>query len=129
MANIPEIELEINFTNGVPIYIQLKETIKHWILVGKFPPGTQLPTVRQLAVAAKINPNTVSRVYSELEDEWILASKQGRGTFVKSIEAIPSDTGRKELEREVERLLHLAYELGYSVDDLQRIIAELIERK
>ncbi len=73
----------INVDSRIPIYVQLKEAIKLAIATGKFPPGSQLPTVRQLAVQLKINANTVSRVYLELESEGVVATRQGKGTFVK----------------------------------------------
>ena len=60
-------KFEIDFDSGIPIYIQLKNEIKYAIATGKIPPGSQLPTVRQLAVDLKVNVNTISRVYSELE--------------------------------------------------------------
>lgn len=126
MGDRAEIDLQINQASGIPIYVQLKEAIKHWILVGKYPPGSQLPTVRQLAVALKINPNTVARVYSELESEGVLATRQGRGTFVKETDVLPSDAGRKELKARLEQLLKTAYELGYSVDDVRELIDEIV---
>ena len=62
---------EIDLKNGIPIYIQLKREIKYAIATGKLPPGSQLPTVRQLAVDLKVNVNTIRRVYSELKKEGV----------------------------------------------------------
>jgi len=61
--------ITLNYTNGIPIYVQIKEAYRNAVLTGAFAQGTQLPTVRQLAVQLKINANTVSRAYAELERE------------------------------------------------------------
>lgn len=89
-------DFHLDPASGVPIYVQLKQEIKYAIASGRYPPGSRLPTVRQLAVALRVNPNTVSRVYSELEKEGLLATRQGKGTFVK--ENLPADNpGREDI--------------------------------
>jgi GntR family transcriptional regulator len=67
---------------GVPIYVQLRDQIAAAIGRGALAPGTQLPTMRQVAVALKIDLNTVQRAYGELEREGLLTMVQGRGSFV-----------------------------------------------
>ena len=68
--------------NGVPIYVQLRDQIAAAIGRGTLLPGTQLPTMRQVAVALKIDLNTVQRAYNELEREGLLTMVQGKGSFV-----------------------------------------------
>src|SRR5438874_1320493 len=68
--------------NGVPIYVQLREQILAAIGRGALKPGAQLPTMRQVAVALKIDLNTVQRAYAELEREGVLSTVRGRGSFV-----------------------------------------------
>jgi GntR family transcriptional regulator len=67
---------------GVPIYIQLREQLLRAIGAGVWAPGAQLPTMRQVAVALKIDLNTVQRAYAGLERDGVLATMRGRGTFV-----------------------------------------------
>ncbi|MCX7781084.1 MAG: GntR family transcriptional regulator, partial [Negativicutes bacterium] len=74
------IVLNLDYTSGVPIYVQVKEALKNAIRSGTFAQGAQLPTVRQLAIQLKINANTVARAYTELERENVISSQQGRGT-------------------------------------------------
>ena len=74
--------ITLDHASGVPIYVQLKDAIYTAVRTGSFRQGTQLPTVRQLAVELRINANTVSRAYTELEREGVISSQQGRGTFV-----------------------------------------------
>src|ERR1700744_4265488 len=68
--------------NGIPIYVQLRDQLFALIGRGALAPGMRLPTMRQVAVALRIDLNTVQRAYAELEREGILTLVRGRGTFV-----------------------------------------------
>ena len=67
---------------GVPIYLQLMEQVKHAIETGALRPGDQLPGIRPLAEELVINPNTVAKVYRELEHEGVIELRHGAGAFV-----------------------------------------------
>src|SRR5438874_13500011 len=67
---------------GVPIYLQLMEQVKHAVETGALRPGEQLPGIRPLAEELVINPNTVAKVYRELEHEGIIELRHGAGAFV-----------------------------------------------
>jgi len=67
---------------GVPIYVQLMEQVKHAIETGALQPGDQLPGIRPLAEQLVINPNTVAKVYRELEHEGVVDLRHGAGAFV-----------------------------------------------
>jgi GntR family transcriptional regulator len=69
--------------SGVPIYLQLIEQIKRSVALGVLAPGEQLPTVKQLATDLTLNPNTVARVYRELERDGIIETSPGRGSFIR----------------------------------------------
>jgi GntR family transcriptional regulator len=73
-----------NPASGVPIYVQLKEQIRHGIETGALVPGDQLPGIRTLAETLVVNPNTVIRVYRELEQEGALEIRHGLGAFIAS---------------------------------------------
>src|SRR5579864_6672440 len=70
--------------SGVPIYLQLIEQVKRSVALGVLAPGEQLPTVKQLATNLTINPNTVARVYRELERDGVIETSPGRGSFVRN---------------------------------------------
>jgi GntR family transcriptional regulator len=70
--------------SGVPIYLQLIEQVKRSVALGVLVPGEQLPTVKQLATELTINPNTVARVYRELERDGIIETSPGRGSFIRA---------------------------------------------
>ena len=73
-----------NPSSGVPIYLQLMEQVKHSIETGALRPGEQLPGIRPLAEELVINPNTVAKVYRELEHEGVIELRHGAGAFVSA---------------------------------------------
>ena len=77
-----QLPVQINKTNGIPIYLQLEEQIRLLLHRGKLKAGDLMPTVRELAVQLEVNSNTVSRVYRDLQSEGLLSLKRGVGTFV-----------------------------------------------
>lgn len=74
--------LSLDQKSGAPLYLQLKQQMRLAVATGALRPGDQLPTVRDLAARLRLNPNTVARVYRELQAERLLLSRQGSGTFV-----------------------------------------------
>lgn len=70
------------FTGERAIYQQIAEHIKLDILRGKYPPGSQLPTVRELALEAAVNPNTMQRAFLELEGIELVSAQRTAGRFV-----------------------------------------------
>lgn len=104
--------------NAIPIYLQLAEQIKDKIAHQELSDGDQLPTVRQMAAALEINPNTVSKVYAHLEREGFLITRQGRGTFITSTsEAISQGERSKRLSDLCRRFLIDAVRLGYTSEE------------
>src|SRR5260370_26469600 len=71
-----------NPSSGVPIYLQLMEQVKHAIETGALRPGDQLPGIRPLAQELVMNPNTVAKVYRELEHEGVIELRHGSGAYV-----------------------------------------------
>ena len=69
---------------GVPIYVQLRDQLLSAIGAGTLPPGAQMPTMREVAVALKIDLNTVRHAYDELERAGAISLERGRGSFVTS---------------------------------------------
>jgi GntR family transcriptional regulator len=95
-----------NPTSGVPIYVQVKEQIRHLIETGAITPGDQLPSVRGLAEMLVMNPNTVKKVYGELEAEGVLEVRHGLGAFV----AQRLDRSKRDDMRDAQQLVHKAIE-------------------
>ena len=121
--------LQIDPKSGVPMYIQIKEHFKSVIANRTLSPGDQLPTIRELSVELTVNPNTIARAYSELEREGLLATQQGRGTFVIEPEN-RSELDALSQEKLCEAIVHAIVEartLGYSLNDLEECMAKKIK--
>ncbi|HEY7330873.1 MAG TPA: GntR family transcriptional regulator [Gemmataceae bacterium] len=117
--------------SGVPIYRQIMDQIRHGIASSRLRPGEQLPTVRALAVELSVNPNTVIKAYSLLEQQGVLTSEQGSGTFVAQL----PKAGLSPAEREAKLLSLCAEFLGqvahydFSAQDVLRAIQKLNTRR
>ena len=115
---------------GSPIYIQLSEQIKRAIAIGALTPGERLPTVKALAIDLKVNPNTVARVYRELEQEGVIATAPGRGSFVRENETVEnvqraaSDTVTAAIDNAVRE----AQSLGISRDAVRSALSTSLAR-
>ena len=70
------------FTSDKPVYIQIAERITKSVLSGEFKPGERIPSVRQLALDAAVNPNTVQHAFTELENDGLIVSKSTVGRYV-----------------------------------------------
>ncbi|MEE8397349.1 MAG: GntR family transcriptional regulator, partial [Desulfobacterales bacterium] len=93
--------------------------VKIAIASGKLETGNRLPTVRQLAVDLSVNPNTVSRAYTELELTGLVETQMGSGTFVGSQEVKQDDVERQRmLDQICQELLSRASSYGFSIDDI-----------
>lgn len=77
----------MEFDNNSPIYMQVMNMIKKQIVSGELKSGDKLPSVRDLAVVLKVNPNTIQRTYQELEREGIAEAQRGLGRYVTSDDA------------------------------------------
>ena len=113
--------------NGVPIYVQLRDQILALIGRGSLKPGTQVPTMRQVAVALKIDLNTVQRAYAELEREGVLSKQRGVGTFVTETAPPPRNT-KKQLQDFAARVAAQAKGQGIALEDLAEALARLAGR-
>lgn len=106
----------MDFTNDIPIYIQIMNMIKTDIVTGKIIKGDKLMSTRELAMALKVNPNTVQRVYRELETEEICFTKRGMGTYVteedKTIALLKEQLANEKINQFVEGMEKLNFSIG-----------------
>ncbi len=117
--------MEYFFDNERPIYIQLVEMIRTDIVSGKFQKGQKLPSVRELALMMKVNPNTMQKALAELEDEKLIYTERTNGKYVtedeKQIEKI-----KKELAQEkVNNYLNSMKSIGISYELAIKYLQEL----
>lgn len=114
----------MDFDNNIPIYIQVIQDIKKDIVTGNLRLGEKMPSGRDLALKYKINPNTASRIYRELEAQEICFTKRGLGTFVTE-EKEKIDRIRKDMARELlEVFISGMKSLGIPREDIIKLIEE-----
>jgi len=120
----------LNKESGVPLYLQVKKQIMDLIRNGSLKVGSKMPTERELSEKLKLSRNTVSTAYKELEQDGVLKSYQGRGTFVAE-EAKPWKTeGIKEkIIKFVDLGLEEALEIGMDADEFLEIVTQRVEEK
>jgi GntR family transcriptional regulator len=121
------IEFILDPKSGVPFYKQIVDQIRFGISTGSLKVGEQLPTVRSLAVQLKINLNTISKAYKELEIKNVLATQQGTGTFVNEspIKISPEERNEKLLSI-CSEFLSITSAYGFTIDN---VITELNKLK
>ncbi|MFV0592387.1 MAG: GntR family transcriptional regulator [Draconibacterium sp.] len=113
------IKFKLDPKAGIPFYRQIIDQIKYGIATGALKVGEQLPTVRSLAVELKVNLNTVSKAYKELEIQNILETQLGSGTFIGDIEIIiPKKEKREKLQSICREFCTIASSYGFSLDDM-----------
>lgn len=110
--------MEWIFKEGLPIYTQLMEQVKLRIASGAFQPGQQIPSVRELAVDAGVNPNTMQRALAELEREGLLYSVRTSGRFITEDRELLNDLQRSLGIGFIEELFENLYRLGMNNDDI-----------
>jgi len=126
MADVNDI-ISIDGRSGVPFYRQIIDKVLLGIAAGHVRPGDRLPTVRQLAIDLKVNTNTVSRAYRELEIRGVVNTQRGTGTFVAAESGVAVDeaTRMEFLEKFCDELVADAGKLGFS---LQEVVEALSDR-
>ena len=111
----------------LPIYRQIIDGICRGVAAGTLAPGDQLPSVRELAAQLLVNPNTVARVYRDLERDGLLETRRGTGTFIAPSAASLAEVERKRLVAdklgEVARDVHA---FGLSVEAAVQLLREAL---
>ena len=116
--------MEWNFRSDQPIYAQLVEQIEQGIVSGAFPPGGRLPSVRDLAMEAGVNPNTMQRALQELERDGMVYSQRTAGRFVTEDAAIIERTKGAFAEKLIRSFLDGMSRLGYSREEILALLQE-----
>lgn len=113
------IKFLLDYSNGVPIYRQIIDQIRFGIASGQLKLGEQLPTVRTLAVELKVNLNTVSKAYKELEIRNILETQQGSGTFINTTDLVVLEKDREDKLKDIcVQFSSAALSYGFSLDEV-----------
>jgi len=124
------LKIFVDTRSGVPIYKQIVRQVEKGVIGGLLKPGDQLPTVREVALELTINPNTVARAYRDLEQEGIIESIQGRGTFISGNLPHPSMEDKEMIIKDkIEELIREARQLNISQAKLVKMLDEAFNRE
>ena len=116
-----------SFTPDRPIYLQLQERIKLAIVSGLYPPGDKLPAVRDLAMEAAVNPNTMQRALMELEREGLVYAQRTSGRFVTEDGAVVEKIKNELAMALIDEFLEKMVAIGYDASKVASMIAARTE--
>lgn len=120
--------LRIDTTSSVPVYAQIVDQIKRAIASGTLKTGDTLPSLRETAIKLRVNPLTVGKAYKQLEQEKLIETKHGLGSFVTASAVSSTEDYRREvLSQAIDYLLVDACHLGVGFDELKGLVDERIE--
>ncbi|MDG3132447.1 GntR family transcriptional regulator [Streptococcus suis] len=115
------------FDNNIPIYIQISNAIKLQIVTQQLKSGDKLPTVRDLAEIAGVNPNTVQRALSDLETEGFVYSVRTTGRFVTDNQELITQTRLKLAQQELATFVKNMLNLGFRQDELNQQLDDCLK--
>lgn len=110
--------MEYNFDNERPIYIQLVEMLKSEIISGRLDRGVKLPSVREYALLAKVNPNTMQKALMELEREKLIYTERTNGKYVTTDEKIINNLKGNLAKQLVDKFIKDMSNIGITNDEV-----------
>ena len=116
--------MQWNFDGNAPIYTQLVDQIKLGIVSGEWIPGQRVPAVRELAVEAGVNPNTMQRALQELERQGLMFSQRTSGRFVTEDTEMIEDAKRVLANRHITAFIRQMQALGYTRQEIVALLEE-----
>jgi len=121
-------QIKLDFRAGEPLYMQIARQVEQMVAAGLLQVGDQLPTVRELATELRINFNTVARAYHVLDDQGLISTQRGRGTYIweQPTEEMMQKLKQKTLEELAQRFLEESQNLGYSPEQAAEVLRQVI---
>jgi GntR family transcriptional regulator len=117
----------MDFDNNIPIYVQVINKIKQDLVTKKLNPGDKMPSTRDFAIELGLNLNTVARVYKELENEDIVFTKRGLGTFVTESEDKVNSIRLKMAEDLLSNFIDGMRRIGYEDNEIINLLNDSIK--
>jgi GntR family transcriptional regulator len=124
-----KLTLNLDIRSGLPIYTQIVNQIQSQLVNGILKPGDQLPTVRALAQELRVNFNTVARAYRILDEERIISTQQGRGTYIteKPPPEVSERLRSESLGALTQRFISEAFRLGFSEREVSQMVRDSLK--
>lgn len=121
--------MKIDPDSGTPIYLQIIDELKTAVLCGRYRDGDRVLPVRELAVQLRVNPNTVAKAYRLMQDEGLLVSRPGGGTFIAVPEAFSLRREREEaIAAQLGRLVAKAKAFDIGPERLRELLDDAWKR-
>jgi GntR family transcriptional regulator len=118
-------EFRIDPSSRLPIYRQLRDQAREAVARGKLVPDERLPSVRELSRTLVVNPNTIARLYTELEREGLINTRPGLGVFVARPKAeLTKEVRQERLQKLLDGFLTEAVHLGFSAEEVVSLVSE-----
>lgn len=118
-----------NLDSSRPIYLQIIERVQMDIITGRYQPGDKLPSVRDLAQEAAVNPNTMQKALSELERSGLIYSQRTSGRFITEGKELIHQMKKELAAAEVSAFVAHMKQLGISPEEIRQLLAETIEEE
>lgn len=112
-----------------PIYLQIIERVQMDVITGRYQPGDKLPSVRDLAQEAAVNPNTMQKALSELERSGLIYSQRTSGRFITEDKELIHQMQKELAAAEVSAFVAHMKQLGITPEEIRQLLAETIEEK
>ncbi|OAZ63593.1 putative HTH-type transcriptional regulator YhcF [Bacillus siamensis] len=106
------------FQSSKPIYLQIADRVYYRLIRNELSPGDKLPSVREMAVQMKVNPNTIQRTYSEMERLGIVETRRGQGTFIAERPDLKEELKDRLTKNIFKRFIQEMAELGLSPEEM-----------
>ncbi|AZJ45371.1 GntR family transcriptional regulator [Bacillus velezensis] len=110
--------MENEFQSSKPIYLQIADRVYYRLIRSELSPGDKLPSVREMAVQMKVNPNTIQRTYSEMERLGIVETRRGQGTFIAERSDLKVELKDRLTKDVFKRFIQEMAELGLSPEEM-----------
>ena len=120
--------ITIDYQSKLPLYEQISERFETLILRGALPPGSQMPSVRSLAMELSINPNTIQKAFALLEQQGYIYPVRGRGNYVADTAQL-AENKKCSLLEEIRRLLRQGKELGITPSEYIAVLNGLYQEE
>ena len=117
--------MNTNFDNNIPIYLQLVEQLTEYIISGKISVGERLPSVRDLALQLKVNPNTVQKALVELESRGLIFTERTNGKYVTSDDALIKKHKQEYADIVTQKYIETMGKIGFEKNEILSIINDL----
>ena len=113
-----------NLNSDSPIFVQIIEHLKIDIVSGKYKPGDKLPSVRDLAAEAGVNPNTMQKALSDLESTGLVHSERTSGRFITEDDNMIKNLRKSLVDVQIEKFFKSMEKLGFTGEEILELVKE-----